>query len=326
MPLRGLVGTVGTAAQLEWRREKLSDDASVPGRTRLLQGTAALAPAPLDDPSLDEEALLSALPDLGGGDYRYQDLSGPPLGGQLRLLGRFFAGEVDTDAVKPALHAPAFAWPALLGRIGAIAFRAVGPLVSQRERDALLDLLGLWACLPFAADPGSFRVGLASGASGAAGAAGRSQRGAWVVLADGMPRMFRTGPGDGGIFIERRAGDGDATALPAEASVAEDRRVEPGWGTTAQIAAFVDLALERHLPLWDPAVPEALASGTGLTRAEATLLWAGLPNLDTWGSDFLGRDLSRGPRAAGRRGCGGPCHAAPHYSPAAVPTAARRHA
>jgi hypothetical protein len=161
-------------------------------------------------------------------------------------------------------------------------------VVSQRERDALLDLIELWAGLPFAADPGSFRVGVALDG---AGTAGRSERGAWVVLADGVARMFAGGFRSGGTFIERC--DGDGAVLPAQVEVAEARRVEAGWGTPAQLAAYVELARGRRPPPPDPAVPEALATRTGLTRAEATLLWAGLPNLDAWHSDFLGPELRR---------------------------------
>jgi hypothetical protein len=288
--LLGLLGTVATAARLERRREQLGGDVPAQRRTRLPRRPAPPAPTQFEGPPLDEEALLPALADLGGGRSEHLILSGPPLGDQLRRLGRFFAGEADADAVMPVLRAPALAWAALLGRIGAVAFRALSPVVSQRERDALLDLIELWACLPFAADPGSFRVGVALGG---AGTAGRSERGAWVVLADGVARMFAGGFRNGGTLIERRGGDGDGTALPAQVEVAEARRVEAGWGTPAQLTAFVKLARGRQLPLPDPAVPEALATRTGLTRAEATLLWAGLPNLDTWHSDFLGPELRR---------------------------------
>src|SRR6266545_662331 len=287
LPLLGLPASVATAVQLERRRQQLSGDTLAPQRG----GPLRQAPAPSDGLPLDEQALLSALADLGGGSSDPSRPPGQPLGDQLRRLGRFFAGESDADAVTPILRLPALAWPALLSRIGAIAFRAVSPLVSQRERDALLDLLELWACLPFAADPESFHVGEAVGG---AGTAGRSERGAWVVLADGVSRLSAGGQWrSGGILIERRDGDGEATALPARVEVAETRRVEAGRGTPAQLAAFVKLARERQAPTPDPAVPEALASRTGLTRAEATLLWAGLPNLDTWYDDFLGPKLRR---------------------------------
>src|SRR6266545_1341790 len=207
--LLGLLGTVATAVQLERRRQQLSGDTLAPQRGWPLRQ----APAPSDGLPLDEQALLSALADLGGGSSDPSRPPGQPLGDQLRRLGRFFAGESDADAVTPILRLLALAWPALLSRIGAIAFRAVSPLVSQRERDALLDLLELWACLPFAADPQSFRVGVASGR---VGAAGRSELGAWVVLGDSVLRMPAGGLRVRGIFIERRAGDGNGTALPVD--------------------------------------------------------------------------------------------------------------
>src|SRR6266542_3475201 len=129
--LLGLLGTVATAVQLERRRQQLSGDTLAPQRGGPLR--QAPAPAPSDGLPLDEQALLSALADLGGGSSDPSRPPGQPLGDQLRRLGRFFAGESDADAVTPILRLPALAWPALLSRIGAIAFRAVSPLARQRS-------------------------------------------------------------------------------------------------------------------------------------------------------------------------------------------------
>jgi hypothetical protein len=42
---------------------------------------------------------------------------------------------------------------------------------------------------------------------------------------------------------------------------------------------------------WDPAIAEVLAARTGLTPAEAAVLWAGLPNIDDYGANFLDKEL-----------------------------------
>jgi hypothetical protein len=284
--LHGLLGTVRTAAELQRRVGQLT--------ARPAAAHERTPPSPRGGPSLDDEVLVAALAGLdGGGEVTYRShqvhqAAATTVAAQLHLVGRFFAGEVEADAVAPALRAPAFPWPVLLGRIGAVAFQAVGPQLRQRERDALLGLLELWADLPFAADPGAFRVGRASGK---VVTAARGERGAYVVLADGPSWMVAGGTHADGTFVERRDDERDAAVLPAEASITRSRRVEPGWGTPAQLAAFVRLARERGPLPWQPAVPEALAARTGLTRAEATLLWAGLPGLDSWDTDFLGPEL-----------------------------------
>jgi len=191
----------------------------------------------------------------------------------------------------------------MLGRAGAIAFRAACPAISERDRAILLDLLELWACLPFSTDPASFRTGrlgkwpALAGRSQRGALAGRSQRGAFAVLAEEVTASVFPDPRpdhDGAIlrgdaqFVERRRGE--APALPDEAEVVQARRVAPGWGTPTQLAAFVRLVRERGPVRWDPDVPGMLAARVGLTRAEAALLWAGLPDLDTLDHehDFLG--------------------------------------
>jgi hypothetical protein len=272
---RGIVGVVRSAALAQRRLGALADR-QAPAASAW---EAAMAAAEASAGRLGDDLLGPALAGLGGrrpGPAR--DLGpGGRTAEQLHVLGRFFAGELEPEVVEPSLRS-ALPWPAMLGRAGAVAFRAASDITGERDRSALLDLLALWVGLPFCADPCSFWTGRLHRWPALAG---RSERGAVAVLAEhpGPLAVSDPWPRHGGtLFIERR--HGEATALPAAAEVAEVRRVEAGWGRPSQLALFLRLVRERGPVPWDPAVPEALAARTGLTRAEAALLWAGLPDLD----------------------------------------------
>lgn len=292
---RGIVGVVRSAAFTQsWLGALAKRHAPVQGASKAavaVTGRAAARPAA----RLADDLLSPALVGLGG--LRTRDATGlapaPRTAEQLQLLGRFFDGDLAPEAVEPSLRS-GLPWPVMLGRVGALAFRAASPAVSERDRAILLDLLELWASLPFSRDPASFRTGrLAKWPT----LVGRSQRGAFAVLAEEVtpgvfpdPRphyddvIFR----GNAPFIEHR--HGQARALPDGAEVVHERQVAAGWGTPAQLAELVRLIRERGPVPWDPDVPGLLAARVGLTRAEAALLWAGLPDLDTreYEHDFLG--------------------------------------
>ncbi len=292
---RGIVGVMRSAAFTQsWLGSLAKRHAPVQGASNvavaLTDGAAARPAARLAD-----DLLSPALVGLGG--LRTRDALGlapaPRTAEQLQLLGWFFDGDLTPEAVEPSLRS-GLPWPAMLGRVGALAFRAASPAVSERDRAILLDLLELWASLPFSRDPASFRTGrLAKWPA----LVGRSQRGAFAVLAEEVtasvlpdPRPYHDDAifrGDA-LFIERR--HGQARALPDGAEVVQERQVANGWGTPAQLAELVRLVRERGPVSWDPDVPAMLAGSVGLTRAEAALLWAGLPDLDTpeYEHDFLG--------------------------------------
>jgi hypothetical protein len=274
--LRGVVGAVRSAALARLQlgalaRRNAPPPGGSPAAMAVTDGGAA--------GRLGDDLLASALAGLGGPGSDHARALAPArrTAEQLHLLGAFFAGDLGPEAVEPSLR-PVLPWAAMLGRAGAIAFRAASTATSNQDRAALLDLLELWARLPFSADPASFWTGRLHHWPELAG---RSGRGAFAVLAEhpGPSALSYPLPRAGGrVFVERRSGE--ASALPAGAEVAETRRVQAGWGTPAQLAAFLRLVRARGPVRWDPAVPEALADRTGLTRPEAALLWAGLPGVD----------------------------------------------
>jgi hypothetical protein len=286
---RGVVGVAGAAARLNLRRKALTERARPP--------SPRPAPAPPASRELSELRLALKLAGLVPEHCR-PDGPGADVGAQLRALGRLFdaagvdAGADDDQAARAAEAAAlpiVLPWPELLGRIGAVAFRAATPAAGPGDRDVLLALLERWAGLPFSSDPGSFRTGAVKGVRPGAG---RSRLGAWAVLATPAAGQVGGWREEQRAFVERTTGDDPgASSLPPDATIVERRHAGAGWGGPGQLRSFIALLRARGPVGWDPAVPEALAARTGLARAEAALLWAGLPDLDAREDRFLGPAL-----------------------------------
>ncbi len=291
---RGIVGAARSAALAQRQLGEFSRQ-----RTPLPGGPAVLPALGAVNQRLTDGLLLPALSGLGGvprGDSTagFGLRPGVRTADQIHTVGRFFAGDLRPEAVELFLDPghPSPPWLAMLGRAAAVAFRAASAATSELDRLVLLDLLELWASLPFSADPGSFRVGCVRTWPAPVC---RSEDGAFVVL---TPEPDPPAPDArehfaGCRFVERRRRD--RSALPPGTEVVNARAVNPSWGTPAQLARFAALVRERGPVPWDPAAPEALADRTGLTRAEAALLWAGLPDLDgmDFERDFLGPERRR---------------------------------
>jgi hypothetical protein len=89
-----------------------------------------------------------------------------------------------------------------------------------------------------------------------------------------------------GDWMIERTSDGQFR-IPKGHKVTSDERLERGPG-----AQFIRawLALGDQVAPWEPAVAERLVEKTGLSRAEAVLLAAGLPNIGDYSRDFLGKE------------------------------------
>ncbi len=111
----------------------------------------------------------------------------------------------------------------------------------------------------------------------------------WAIKGDDSRFFFRTNRHDGawqGTMLEHPL---DGTfRLPSGITITNEERF-----TTQGDAAWLEawIAASGGSPAWDAADAEKLASATGLTRAEASLVLAGLPRLDRYESDFLGKEL-----------------------------------
>ena len=76
--------------------------------------------------------------------------------------------------------------------------------------------------------------------------------------------------------------------LPPPYKMSKETRLDRGIGTR-WAEAFLEMSEERMA--WAPAIAETLSQRAGLSVAEATLLFNGVPERDNWSKDFLGKQL-----------------------------------
>ncbi|MGZ5966648.1 MAG: hypothetical protein ACXWP4_03195 [Polyangiales bacterium] len=108
----------------------------------------------------------------------------------------------------------------------------------------------------------------------------------WGALYVDVHGASTIGINRGSDWMIERSNDG-TFRIPKGHKVTSDKRLSRGPG-----AQFIRawLALEDKVAPWDPAVADRLAEKTGLSRAEAILLAAGLPNIGDYSRDFLGKE------------------------------------
>ncbi|MFD9567764.1 hypothetical protein [Streptomyces sp. NPDC059994] len=212
----------------------------------------------------DDDLIAPALSGLigGSGYWRAGTLAGFTDVGDY-LAGR---GERVPDQYK------GWGWSRFIGRIGAVALRASAFHVRPDLREVLLRMLEVWAETPFA-DPDvrrRMRTGTIELADDDVYAA-RDGDGAVLVL-------HGLGAGEKGRhFVELRAGEADA---PAPGRIVEAEPVpSASWETPARLRRLAGLVREHGPAPWDRAAATALAQATGLSRAAAALLLAGIPDV-----------------------------------------------
>ncbi|MCC6622498.1 MAG: hypothetical protein IT385_14635 [Deltaproteobacteria bacterium] len=169
----------------------------------------------------------------------------------------------------------------LLGREGVVAWLAASPAYEE-HRDVLIATLALLQASPL---PPAARIRTRD----VSGAALKQHVPLWRLVArDGVvyhcPNFLELQ--DKARLIEV-APRGDFGALPGVATLAgseAERGAGPGpdW-----ISRALALVRERGAMPCDPALVEALAERAGMTRAEAALVWLGLPGLKAYEKNFL---------------------------------------
>jgi hypothetical protein len=213
-------------------------------------GAGTPPPHPLDDSK------------VMGSLYGFAVQAAADEGGALRgiqLAGATLRGRVDLehDARLPEFtQMVGFA-----GRIGGVALRAVAPSTTDERRERLLALLEVWADSVFADPTVRLRRGTVvtgrrsvSDAHGAALLVGR--------------------PGDTAqLFLDLRTGEADPPALGAVQEVTELPR---GWGDSGQLRKLLAMVRERGPLRPDPEAAAVLARLTGMSRAAATVVLAGI--------------------------------------------------
>ncbi|MFE3765627.1 hypothetical protein ACFXPI_28145 [Streptomyces sp. NPDC059104] len=175
--------------------------------------------------------------------------------------GRHLRGEIDEETrllALPADHAP---WQPLVGRIGAVAWRACAATTPDAERAALTALLETWSGQPFAEPGSTWRTGRAATEALAA------------VRSAGHPLSSAAADGGGHWFLQR--------AADPEPDGAEDRETPTvDADDTTRLPRLLELLAERGPLEAAPAAREAFARLTGVRGPVAALVLAGFPGRD----------------------------------------------
>ncbi|MBP5862851.1 hypothetical protein F3K20_20725 [Streptomyces scabiei] len=282
----GVVRVTLLAADALRRRATLSR------RVRIMRsGPVVTLPAEIPDTALSP-ALHGLLPELRAHDA---PVPGPRPATLTSIAadGRYLRGEIDDETRRLALPAEPLDWPALLGRIDAVAWRTAVETTSAEERTSLAALLRTWSGQPFAERGGSWRTGRAPlpalSASRSAGdpitSAGERGGTARFVQRAAAPAPS-PGPADPVASSLTEGGDGHATV-----TVERD--------DTARLSELLDL-VERRGPLPLPArAVEVFSRRTGARGPIALLVLAGLPRRK--GSDDDTKLLRSKPYGANRQ-------------------------
>ncbi|MEV4277975.1 hypothetical protein [Actinoplanes xinjiangensis] len=237
-------------------------------------------------PSVSDEALQQAWSGLCDSTRMYY--SGRS-GARYDVLAQV-SGVAALLAGAPADHIPAAevggGWTALLGGLGAPALRAASPVTGQDDREALAVFLAAIAGTPLAG-PGLRLLEVTEERMTVNEEMEVQRAGAQItVLFPASQRHFVIGNQLNWQRSAVQLAPGGEFTPPAGATVRE-QAYPSGRQTSARLKAFGDLLDERGPAPWRPEAAEALAAATGMTRAEAVLLLAGLPGIDTWEANFL---------------------------------------
>ncbi|MEO3825790.1 hypothetical protein [Actinomadura sp. B10D3] len=261
---------------LDRYRDK-GDLARVPALHSLLQtaagerrtGVDGIPRHPLDDAEV-ERALYGLAP-YGFGNTGM--LHGVQITGGL-LDGSLDPNDLEADWFPVSSRS----WRYFIGRIGAVALRAVAASTRHERRERLLALLEVWAETPFAAPDARLRVGVAE-----------TEPADRTVVHDEHGVAVRLDwAGEGRHhFIGLRTGAAEA---PAPGPIVEVAGVPQGWGGAGRLRHLVSLVRDRGPMPWDREAVALLAERTGLSRAAATLTLAGIPGRDSYSPPFLDAD------------------------------------
>ncbi|MEU9720252.1 hypothetical protein [Streptomyces sp. NPDC047976] len=172
--------------------------------------------------------------------------------------GRHLRGEIDDEARVLARPADPEPWEPLLGRIGAVAWRAAAATTPDEERTALAALLDTWSGQPFAEAGGSWRTGLAGEEALAA------LRAAGHTLASGAVRRGRA------WFLQRASDPAPEGAEDCRTTTVED-------ADSVRLPRLLELLAERGPLPAEPAAREAFTRLTGARGPVAALVLAGFP-------------------------------------------------
>ncbi|HYW25344.1 MAG TPA: hypothetical protein VE953_14340, partial [Terriglobales bacterium] len=235
---------------------------------KLLSGLRAAAQAPSGPP---DSALLPAFAAFRTGPPFHSAAPASSAVRQLAMVERFMeSGDLPAQFIGSPLQ-----WALLAGRMAAIAYRVASPAVDQDERGAVLEWLDRWADSIFARHPEWFRVVQAIEGRGS-----RLSPVTWIRHRGGhrwfISAALTAYQESTRRLILERAHHG-RFEVPPDMTVEWERPCAGSWENPERIRRLCALLRERGPVPWAPARCAALAQETGMTRAEAVLLLAGLP-------------------------------------------------
>lgn len=179
-------------------------------------------------------------------------------------------------------------WPTLVGGLGAVALRASSAATPELERRALVALLEAACDTPLVEPDGRWRlvvlVGKGKASDYKAGTVISTSAGTAIFL--NVEQRWNGNPQNVPIVTAiEHAPTGKFGAVPG--FTVESSRPSGGWGGQEHVRELLTLIGTRGPAPWKPEAVDQLIAATGITRAEASLLLAGLPRIDSYDSNFL---------------------------------------
>ncbi|WP_436521030.1 hypothetical protein [Actinoplanes sp. HUAS TT8] len=190
-----------------------------------------------------------------------------------------------TGADREPLRAVETAWPPVLAGPGALALRAASAATGDDDRRTLAAFLTALAGSPLDGATPLRVLALSQPKDSTAEPARRAGAQFTVLLPTGQ-RYFGFRP-DGKLprVALQTAADG---VFSPPTGLTVDQELRPSGRLTGErLSQVATLLAERGPAPWRPEAAESLAAATGMTRAEAILLLAGLPAIDSWEANFL---------------------------------------
>ncbi|MEU4693577.1 hypothetical protein [Actinoplanes sp. NPDC023714] len=255
---------------------------------RLTEVTAHLQAEPETEadlpPAVSDEALDKAWEGLTGSRRSYYSGTAGLRHETMQQI-RAVADHLGGSAGDLAVPAVSGGWTTLLGGLGAVALRAASPVTGDADREALAAFLSVVAGSPLTGEGAPMRVVVASQKrEGAREVEVHRDGGRVTVLFPPDNYHWSSAPVWDRIAVQVSP-DGSFTAPPE--SAVRDEAYPSGRMTTDRLERFAGLLAARGPAPWRPESAEALAEATGMTRAEAVLLLAGLPGINDWEANFL---------------------------------------
>ncbi|BFU45470.1 hypothetical protein [Krasilnikovia sp. MM14-A1004] len=197
-----------------------------------------------------------------------------------RMVGALLGAGTET-AVPSVNHD----WTSLLAGLGGVAFRAASPVTGDADRAALAAFLAVVDGTPLSGDDPPLRVLELLQDETAVEELEVHRDGAQVTVLFPAVRYFNT-PGKSLRRNAVQVAAGGAFSLPDGTALEGETRPSGRLGG-ARLRAFRTLLAERGPAPWRPEAVGALTAATGMSRAEAALLLAGMPGVAKREANFL---------------------------------------